>query len=152
MVPGIGWGFAEDGTDSEIAFETATVSLFLRTSKTRNVLTESSMDAPFVEATPDGTLSAASGGPAGDSGVSIFFWEVRVVVGERGFSRFSVGVRGTRALGVKGPVVEIVVLTGESGSEPLSRGKLSLRNKLMTRELLDRLWVSLSAIISAIEG
>ena len=41
----------------------------------------------------------------------------------------------------KGPVVEVVVLTGDSVSEPLSLflGRLSLRSRLRTRELLDRL-------------
>lgn len=41
----------------------------------------------------------------------------------------------------KGPVVEVVVLTGDSVSEPLSLdlGRLSLRSRLRTRELLERL-------------
>ena len=44
----------------------------------------------------------------------------------------------------KGPVVEVVVLTGDSVSEPLSLGRLSLRNRFSTRELLERLWEDLS--------
>lgn len=60
---------------------------------------------------------------------------------DRGLSRGpSVGVNGpVEAVAERGPVVEVVVFTGDSVSEPLSRGKLSLRNKLRTRALLDRL-------------
>lgn len=43
----------------------------------------------------------------------------------------------------KGPAV----LMGEPDSEPLSLGRLSLRRRFRTRELFDRLWVGLSAMV-----
>lgn len=43
-----------------------------------------------------------------------------------------------------GPAEEVVVFTGDSVSEPLSRGGLSLRNRFSTRALLERLWAGLS--------
>lgn len=65
------------------------------------------------------------------------------MVGDRGARRgTSMGDRWVEeAVVEKGPVVEVVVLTGDSVSEPLSLdlGRLSLRSRLRTRELLERL-------------
>lgn len=82
------------------------------------------------------------------SDVSMVNCDVLVVVVDKGASRGpSVGDRCdalAEAEAEKGPVVEVVVLTGDSVSEPLSLGRLSLRSKLRTRELLERLWEDLS--------
>jgi hypothetical protein len=76
-------------------------------------------------------------------------WDVRVTVGESGLNLGpSVGVNGEFA--EKGPVVEVVVVTGEdSVSEALSFGRLSLRRRLRTRADFDRLCGGLSVILSA---
>lgn len=77
-----------------------------------------------------------------------------MAVGESGLSRGpSTGVVNwdVEVVAEKGPVVEVVVLTGDSVSELVSRGRLSLRNRLRTRELLERLWVGLSVMLVAIE-
>jgi hypothetical protein len=72
---------------------------------------------------------------------------VRVIDGERGLSLESTGVKGD--VDEKGPVVDVVVVTGDSVSELVSFGRLSLRRRLSTRALLDRLWGGLSAMLAA---
>lgn len=138
VVPGMGCGLDGDGIDSDIAFEMAAVSLPRRTSNTRNVRTESSIETPFPGAMPEGTLWETSGEPAEMSLGSMV--EVRVTLGDRGASRGpSMGVSCVvEVVAEKGPVVEVAV-AGDSVSEPLSRAGLSLRSRFRTRALLERL-------------
>ena len=51
----MGCGLEEEGMDSLMALEIAAVSLPRRTSKTRKVRTESSIEAPWPDEMPDGT-------------------------------------------------------------------------------------------------
>lgn len=80
-------------------------------------------------------------------------WEVRVVVGDKGLSLGPSACINwdVEVVAEKGPVVDVVVVTGDSVSEPVSLGRLSLRNRLRTLELLERLWAGLSAM-SAMNG
>ena len=74
-----------------------------------------------------------------------------MVVGDKGLNRGpSMGVKGD--VDEKGPVVEVEVVTGDSVSEPFSRGRLSLRSKLSTLALLERLWAGLSVISASTGG
>jgi len=151
VVPGIGWGFDGEGIDSEIAFEMAAVSFPRRTSNTRNVRTESSIETAFPAAMPEGTLWETSGEPVDVSLGSMT--EVLVTLGDRGASRgASTGVSCVlEVVAEKGPVLEVAV-AGDSVSEPLSRAGLSLRSRFRTRALLERLCTGLSAISASMPG
>lgn len=81
--------------------------------------------------------------------------DVLVVVVDRGASRGpSTGDNrcDVEAVAEKGPVVEVADLAGDSVSEPLSLGRLSIRNRLRTRELLERLWEGLSDMLEVLDG